>query len=139
MLGNRKGNVIVWVVFGIYLVLALLPTGAVIHCIAEPGHSAIEFTHKFCSQDTRDDASVRQGETFSEQESGCTDTEISLSAVHLRKKSNLVLPILSRTLLGIFPNLTEYHLQRNPVHNIFGRPRQDLRSIDLLGTVILLI
>ena len=92
---------IVWVVFGTYLVLALLPTGAVIHCIAEPGHSAIEFTHKFCSQDTRDDASVRQGETFSEQESGCTDTEISLSAVHLRKKSNLVLPILSRTLFEI--------------------------------------
>ena len=136
---NRKWNVIVWTVLGAYLTLALLPTGAIVYCISESGHSAIEFAHDGCPQATCTDASVRPVAVFSKQSSGCTDTKIAFSTDHLRKPINQSLTLLPKTFVGIRPNLPTYQIHHDPACKFSDRPPQDHRPVKLLRTVVLLI
>ena len=137
---NRNwNNVVVWTALGAYLALALLPAEAIVYCISEPGHSAIEFSHNGCPQVTCTDSSVRQVPAFSEQSPDCTDTNLALSADHLRKTTNPPLKLLPRTFLAILPNLPTYQIHHHPAYKFSDRPPQDHRPTTFLRTIVLRI
>lgn len=138
MYRNRKWKVTMWSVLGVYMAVALLPAGAIVYCVSESGHLAIELAHTDCPQVTYADASVRQGMAFFEQSLGCTDIKLALSADYFRKESNPFLTLPSRTFLAIPPILPTYQIHHYPACKLSDfAPRH--QPTDFLRTVVLLI
>lgn len=136
---NWKWHAAAWTVLGSYISLALLPAGAIVYCILEPGHLAIEFAHNDCPQVICNNSSVKQLAASSKQTPACVDTALTFSDEHLRKKSHSPLTLPPRTFLAILPNLPTCQIYHYPVYQISRRSPQDCQPTNFLCTVVLLI
>ena len=139
MVRNRKRAVIAWTVLGTYLVLTLLPAGALVHCISEPGHSAIEFTHAVCSEIAGVDHSARQDRTFCEPRSGCTDNQIAFSTPHVRIEPIGALSLQPTAPMAIPPNVRKLQLHCASALRLSACSTEAHHPTDHLSTVVLLI
>lgn len=136
---NWKWQVTVWAALGAYLALALLPAGAIVCCISEPGHSAIEFVHDDSPQATFAGSSVGKITAFIKTSPGCTDIKLTFSAGNLRKKSNLFLALTPKTFeANLSPSVT-YGSGHYFSGNLSGMIPQEYRPTHFLDMVVLQI
>jgi len=135
---NCKWKPGTWIVLGVYMTLALLPAGAVVYCISESGHSAIELAHDDCLHALDTTAPTRRIVSLSSRGPHCTDTKLVLGADHLPKESNTLLTRLPETFLAIQPDSPSYQSQHYPRYNRLGHHPKHHQT-DHLRTVVLLI